>query len=398
MLERPERGVDDAQRVGLAGRITFAETYAPSAALKQKTTFAPGESFASDVVFVTYHAGDYFAPLDRYTRLLDRVSGRHIQNADARAPAFARGGYWKTWGLDPTESGNFTKQQVRQIATQLPALGIHWFLLDWGWFTAEGNWDPNPDVFTDENDLRAFIAELKASGFHVGLWFQPLQLDPTDQVVNDSLLPYSVKNEDGSEYRDDDDLALADPSLGPVQTYVDAQLARFADLGIEHIYLDSQVAQLAIPPDFALAAPLASHEALPGVYDRMRAFGKQHGMVIEICPDGRSQSILDVPQDVNNIGDPKNDRQLRAEFKSLKAILGPRAIVGAYVDPFPELRTKVRLDRACRQLATTREKLSTIATDVGFASASRFTIWFGRCLGVRPSEFRSLAAQRKLDG
>lgn len=43
-----------------------------------------------------------------------------------------------------------------------------------------------------------------------------------------------------------------------------------------------------------------------------------------------------MPQHVTNIGDPKNDRQLRAEFKALKAILGSRAVVGAYVDPYPD--------------------------------------------------------------
>jgi len=65
---------------------------------------------------------------------------------------------------------------------------------------------------------------------------------------------------------------------------------------------------------------------------------------------------------------------------------------------FAELRLKVRLDHARRKLAGTSDKVAAIATEVGFASASHFTSWFCRSLGLTPSEFRRLAVRCRRDG
>ncbi|MBI5481320.1 MAG: hypothetical protein HY906_20850 [Deltaproteobacteria bacterium] len=99
------------------GRITVAETYAPDPALGQDDTVGPEAPLRSEVVFVTYHDRDYFVPLARYTRLLEVVLARAIQNV--ATTDFGRQPYWRTWGLDPTGSGSFTKADVRRIAQDL---------------------------------------------------------------------------------------------------------------------------------------------------------------------------------------------------------------------------------------------------------------------------------------
>lgn len=315
-------------------KISLGVSYTPDVSLKQQEILSSDVAYRSPVVFVTFSEGDYYEPLDRYTKLFEKMSNKRIQNIDA--PSWARESYWKTWGLSKDASGAFTKDQVRQISNELKGLGINWIMLDWGWFTAEGNWLPNPDIFEDESDLKRFIAELKKDGFRVGLWYQPLQIDPSDEYVSENMVQYAVKTKAGGLFLDDDDLALLNPARPIVQEIILNQVNHFADLGVDHIYVDSQVAQLAVPPDYSSETPLAAHKALPKVYEILQRIANQRGLVIEVCPDGRSQTILNLPVQLNNVGDPKNDRQLRAKLKSLKAVNGPHSTIGAYVDHFAD--------------------------------------------------------------
>lgn len=308
--------------------------YKPKSILKQQTIFGANNNYISPLVFLSINHGDYYQALDQYTKLLEKIDNRKIQNIEFKSQ-FKRP-YWKTWGLDPNASGEFSKDDILAIVETLKDVNINRILLDWGWFTAEGNWEANPDVFDDNSDLENFIGVLNNDGFTVGLWYQPLQIDITDDDVIANLLQYAVRNADNSIFLDDDGLALLNPSLSTVQNIIAAQLEVFKDMGVEHIYLDSQEAQLAIPADFSQTDPLKSHEALSDIYEMIRDFGKNNDIAIEICPDGRSQTILNMPQTSINIGDPKNDQQLRSEFKSLKAIQGSKAIIGTYVDPFSD--------------------------------------------------------------
>lgn len=311
-------------------RIGLAVTYAPKKELKQESKF---KKFETEVVFVTFNKGDYFRPLDRYTKLLEKISGKKIR--DAAPPQWAKKPYWKTWGLNSFEPDLLSKEEIRTKAKELKELGIEWIMLDWGWFADEGDWSANKEVFESDADLEAFLKELKKDGFRLGLWFQPLQINPENEFVRANLLKYAVHNRDGSLFIDDDGLALLNPAAPEVQEYVQKQFERFARLGVDHVYLDSQIAQVYSPPDYPRPNPLDSHEALAGLYETMWESAEKTGMVTEICPDGRSQTILNMPQHINNVGDPKNYRQMRAKFKSLKAILGSRALIGAYVeDPF----------------------------------------------------------------
>ncbi len=321
-------------------QIQMGVRFAPDTTLKQSVTVGPSQPYTTQAVFVSFNNGDYFAPLDRYVGLLERVSGNSIQNQPVTATAKAP--YWKTWGLDSTASGSFTDAQLRQTATELKTLGINRILLDYGWFLAEGNWNANPDVFPTNPDagnaeLQALIGELKADGFSIGLWYQPLQVDSTDgDFAAAGLSALSVKNQDGTAFVDDDGLNLLNPAHAQVLQRVKDHFDFFASMGVDHVYVDSQEAQLFSPPDFSQSNPLASHQGLPTLYETMRQKATQHGMVLELCPDGRSHTLLNMPSDVTNIGDPKNDRQLRSEFKSLKALLGSKAVIGTYVDPFDD--------------------------------------------------------------
>ncbi|MBE0601175.1 MAG: helix-turn-helix transcriptional regulator, partial [Firmicutes bacterium] len=49
---------------------------------------------------------------------------------------------------------------------------------------------------------------------------------------------------------------------------------------------------------------------------------------------------------------------------------------------------KIRIEHAKYALLITTDKISTIATDVGFSEPSYFSKVFGNLLGISPSEFR----------
>ena len=315
----------------------FAVNYQPEINLKQKVNFLAGDVFESEWVMITYHQGDYFQPIRRLSLAQEQISNRDI--VDAFSPEVAKAPYWKTWGLDPNLDGNFTQSQIEDdIVPLLKEVNIEWILLDWGWFDAEQNWHYNSDIFDSDEDIKRFISRLNANGMHVGLWYQPIQVDlgNDDVLANKSLMASLILDANGNAYIDDDDLGLLDPSKVETIKIIEENLALFKSWGVEMIYLDSQEAQLSSPPNYANDDPLSSHHALPEIYRLIQDYGDANGMVVEICLDGRSQSLLNFPIHVTNTGDPSNDRQARAELKSLKAISGDSSIVSMYVDHFDD--------------------------------------------------------------
>lgn len=317
--------------------VTLAVSYKPSASLQQKTAFLAGETLTSDWVMVNYHQGDYFQPLRRLSLAQEKISNREI--VDVFAPKSAKAPYWKTWGINPDLDGKFTQNQIEgEILPLLKSINIDWVLLDWGWFDAEQNWHYNSDIFSSDDDIKAFISRLNDQGMHVGVWYQPVQVDlsSSEVLANQTIMDSLIFKADGEAYIDDDDLGLLDPSKSATTQIIKDNLDRFKSWGGELIYLDSQEAQLSSPPNYANTAPLSSYRALPSVYRTIQDYANANNMVIEICLDGRSQSLLNFPIHITNTGDPRNDRQARAEFKSLKAISGDNAVIAMYVDDFDD--------------------------------------------------------------
>ena len=297
--------------------------YEPIVAFKEQAELKPNELYTIQPVAFSVHEGDYYLPLRRLSRFL---------KLEKEYPQGAYEPYWKTWGL----GSDWTKEQVLTMLDQLKNLGFRAMLFDYGWFEREGEWIPDSSKFFGEQDFIQLVQIIKKKGFRVGLWYAPLQVDPEIS----SLRRLVVKDKNNNPYEDDDDLWNLDPSEPAVQDKVRQDIARFRRWGVDHLYLDSQQVQLAIPPDYDATHVhkddvLASFRALPSIYRLIRQ--EARGMLVEICPDGRSQTVFNMPfVDINNIGDPGSDRQVREEFKSLKALRGPVSPINNYIDPFED--------------------------------------------------------------
>lgn len=73
---------------------------------------------------------------------------------------------------------------------------------------------------------------------------------------------------------------------------------------------------------------------------------------------------------------------LAREFRRFKG-----CTVGEYV-------RRLRIERACRQLHNSEERLAAIASAAGFSDQSHFCRTFKRVIGMTPNEYRSLAIAR----
>lgn len=303
--------------------VSIRVSYQPQDQYDEETT----TPLSSPLAFLTVFQGDFYAPLVTLRELIAQKSGLDFDHDDA--PAASWSPLWKTWGL--TES--FTREEVTAQLDTLQSLGFETVLLDYGWFETEGDWSPATETFDNEAGLVDFIETLHAQGFLVGLWYQPVQVDP-EYGFDD----WVIEDDSGEPYIDDDDLWLLNPAREEVQDQVIADVEAFVGWGVDYLYIDSQEAQLSAPPDFSDDAPdgpLGGFFALPDLYQMIRETAPD--MVIESCPDGRSQTIYQMPfYDVNNAGDPASDLQARLEAKELKALRGAASPVGIYADTYED--------------------------------------------------------------
>lgn len=82
-------------------------------------------------------------------------------------------------------------------------------------------------------------------------------------------------------------------------------------------------------------------------------------------------------------------RKLGLSARSLQRRLGELGTTHS------ELVTKVRFEMACRLLAETNDRISNIATDLGFADASSFSRAFLRWSQMQPRLYRQQQAEQK---
>lgn len=110
---------------------------------------------------------------------------------------------------------------------------------------------------------------------------------------------------------------------------------------------------------------------------------------IERVPEPRDASVR-ARVEAHLTTHPEAD--LRAVARALH--MAPRTLQRVLAEaraPFIALRTRVRLDLACRLLVAPDSKVECVARDVGFASTPHFIGWFRRYRGATPSDYRRSA-------
>jgi alpha-galactosidase len=336
-----------------------------------------GQVYTTPVTFVSVFHGDFYEPLNLYSKMLQvrGVSLAHPTKADYQAN-------WCGWGYEM----DFTPKQMLDTIPKLKELGLNWATLDAGWFKARGDWEPRNDTFPDDS-LQKVVKAYHDAGMHITLWWIPIVAE--DGHGKDILnhRPYQLSNvvkehpdwlildKDGKPARATADLGALCPAVPEVQQYYRHLTERFIrDWDFDGHKLDfSYTVPACYNPKHHHKSPNDSVNSVGDVYkiilDTTRAL--KPDSVTQACPCGTPPSLAWLPYiDQAVTADPVGARQVRLRTKMYKALLGPEAAVyGDHVE-----LTDVQLSNTLHEV----DKGSDFASEVGVGAVvgTKFT-WPG---------------------
>jgi alpha-galactosidase len=293
--------------------------------------FHAGDTLDTYNTFVTVHRGDFYAPLQAYSKFM-QASG--IEMAPVEPDAYDA--VWCAWGYER----RFTVQEILGTLPKVKELGLKWVDIDDGYQQAEGDWDVTRDKFPGGNaDMRKLVDHIHAMGLKAKLWWAPLAVDPGSQLFarNPDII---LETGDGApQYITWWDSYYMSPVYRKTIDHTREVLKMFLhDWDFDGLKMDGQHLNCA-PPDFnsrhMLDNPDESFENLPGfykmIYETARTY-KPHA-VLQICPCGCAMSYFIMPW-TNQVvaSDPTSSWQIRLKGKTYKALLGKTAYYGDHIE------------------------------------------------------------------
>jgi alpha-galactosidase len=341
------------------------------------TRLQPGQVYTTPLTFLSVFHGDFYEPLNLYSKMLQvrGMSLAHPTEADYQAN-------WCGWGYEM----DFTPKQMLGTIPKLKELGLKWATLDAGWFRARGDWEPRSDTFPDDS-LQKVVKAYHDAGIRITLWWIPIVAE--DGRGKDILnhRPYQLSNvvkehpdwlildKDGKPARATADLGALCPAVPEVQQYYKHLTERFIrDWDFDGHKLDfSYTVPACYNPKHHHKSPQDSVNAVGEIYkiilETTRAL--KPDSVTQACPCGTPPSLAWLPYiDQAVTADPVGARQVRLRTKMYKALLGPEAAVyGDHVE-----LTDVVLSNTLNEV----DKGSDFASEVGVGAVvgTKFT-WPG---------------------
>lgn len=333
-----------------------------------------GATYATPLSFLTVFHGDFFEPLQAYSRILQKrgLSLAHPTAGDYQVN-------WCGWGYEM----DFTPKQMLGTIPKLKELGLKWATLDAGWFQARGDWMPRSDTFPDDS-LQNVVKAYHDAGIRITLWWIPLVAE--DGRGKDILnhRPYQLSDvvrqhpdwlildKDGKPARATADLGALCPAVPEVQQYYKQLTERFIrDWGFDGHKLDfSYTVPACYNPKHHHRSPDDSIRAVGDVYkiilETTRAI--KPDSVTQACPCGTPPSMAWLPYiDQAVTADPVGSKQVRLRTKMYKALLGPEAAVyGDHVE-----LTEVQLSNTLHEVDKGRDFASEVG--VGAVVGTKFT-------------------------
>jgi alpha-galactosidase len=298
-------------------------------------TLAPGATLALPLSFVTVHGGDFFAPLDRYRRLMT-LQGIHapVPPADAYEPV------WCAWGYER----EFSFPLVRATIPKMQELGLKWVVLDDGWQVRTGDWRPDPAKYPNgDADMKAFVDEIHSRGLLARIWIAPLAVAPGSDELHDNADELLLDKDGVPQMVSWWNSLYVCPAYGKTQERM-AAIARkiIGEWGFDGLKVDGQHLNGVAPchnPAHHHAHPEDSTQHLSdfykALYDAVKAV--KPNAVVEVCPCGTGYAYHNMPWiDQAPASDPESSWQVRHKGKTLKALMGASS---AYAGDHVELST-----------------------------------------------------------
>ena len=298
-------------------------------------TLAPGQTLTTPPTFLAVHRGDFFAPLDRYRRLM-AAQGL----AAPEPPSSAYEAQWCAWGYER----DFSLDYVRATLPKVQELGFKWAVLDDGWQLKTGDWTPDLAKFPrGEADMKALVADIHARGMKARLWIAPLAVAPGSDELHDHTDMLLVDHYGAPQMVTWWNSFYLCPAYGKTQARLAATVQKIiGDWGFDGLKVDGQHLN-GVAPCFNKAhqhtRPEDSVEKLADFYKVMHdaAHAANPEAVVEVCPCGTGYAFHNMPfMDQAPASDPTSSWQVRHKGKTLKALMGPWA---AYAGDHVELST-----------------------------------------------------------
>lgn len=307
------------------GRIALAYEF------PDRYTLAPGDTLRLFDSFVSVHKGDFYNPLQQFTRFMESERGLTFPASNPEA----YDAVWCAWGYERT----FTIQDVLQTLPKVAELGFKWVDIDDGYQIAEGDWEPNPRFPGGDRDMRRMTDAVRSYGMRSKLWWAPLAADPDTRVLAENPGIRLATRFGGPEWISWWNSFYLSPVNPITEKYTNNLLERFiVTWGFDGLKLDGQHMNLCLP-DYNRASRL-SHpndavERMPeyfkNIYEKTRAY-KSHA-VVQFCPCGCAINFFMIPymnQAVSS--DPTSSFQIRQKGKTYRAINDKLAYYADHVE------------------------------------------------------------------
>jgi alpha-galactosidase len=307
------------------GRVKY-EIEEPYSQQYDDIILTKGKTFSTLKCAVIVHSLDYFDALRTYAKFLNLQGIKTFKETPETVPQ----AYWKTWGYE-------MDFKVKDIYSKLPEfkeLGIEMIVLDDGWFSNYGDWEPSTekDKFPGgRKDIIKFVQDMHDKGFKVGIWWSPLIAEPHTEVAV-AHPDWFMHQKDGEPYlmKGPDSYFLC-PDYEPVWKFWEAQIEKiYITFDIDFVYHD-WANLIQVPPCYNKnhnhSSPLSPHWNMSKQYKVMydKAQSIKPGCSIEMCECGRPHDPYKLPYyNITNASDATTKDQVRQKLKVEKALNGSK--------------------------------------------------------------------------
>lgn len=290
-----------------------------------------GDTLTLDRSFVLVHTGDFYAPLQQFSRYMQRYEG--FRPADPEPEALEP--VWCAWGYERT----FTIDEVIGTLPKVAELGFRWVDVDDGFQIAEGDWEPNSRFPGGDRDMHRLTDAIHACGLKAKLWWAPMAADPGTRILREHPEMQLITEDGTPEFITWWDSYYLSPVNPATQKYTAELVDRFiGKWNFDGLKLDGQHLNCCMPdhnPHSRLAHPDDAVEQFPtffkAIFERARAL-KPHA-VVQLCPCGCAINFFNLPYMNQAVAsDPTSSWQIRLKGKAYKAIAPRMAYYADHVE------------------------------------------------------------------
>ncbi len=291
---------------------------------RDKRALAPGDALATIETFVTVHDRDHFATLTRYRQVM---ADRGLKPAQPNATCYEP--IWCAWGYER----DCTTALIEGTLPKVKELGLDWAVIDDGWQSNIGDWEPDPAKYPDgEAGVRGLVSKIRGAGLKPRLWYSPLSVAPGSDLLHDHVDMLLLDKYGAPQPISWWNSFYLCPAYKKTVDYTQALVEKFIGRwGFAGLKIDGQHLNGVAPcfnPAHHHARPEESVEGLQNFFGAIykTALASDPEAVLEICPCGTAYSVFNFPyMNQAPASDPESSWQVRLKGKTLKALMGPNA-------------------------------------------------------------------------